>query len=134
MGDLWMNLPRARRLRKDMTDTEQFAWARLRSRRFAGYKFRRQMPIGPYLVDFVCLERRLVVELDGGRHVEQADYDTKRTLWLQSQGFEVLRFWDHDVLQEWEAVEEVIWRRLQQRPERRKGRESVDRSAQDRPG
>lgn len=126
-----MNLPRARRLRKNMTDTERFAWARLRSRRFAGYKFRRQMPIGAYIVDFVCLERRLVVELDGGQHVEQGDYDTKRTSWLQSQGFEVLRFWDHEVLQEWESVEEVIWRRLQERPERPKGRELADRGGQD---
>jgi len=113
-----------------MTDTERFAWARLRSRRLAGYKFRRQMPIGPYIVDFVCLERRLIIELDGGQHVEQEDYDTKRTLWLQSQGFEVLRFWDHEVLRDWDAVEDVIWRRLQERPERAKGSEITDRSGQ----
>jgi len=125
-----MNLPRARPLRKNMTDTERFAWARLRSRRLAGYKFRRQMPIGPYIVDFVCLERRLIIELDGGQHVEQEDYDTKRTLWLQSQGFEVLRFWDHEVLRDWDAVEDVIWRRLQERPERAKGSEITDRSGQ----
>ena len=107
-----MNLERARGLRRKMTDTE----------RFAGYKFRRQMPLGPYIVDFVCLESRLILELDGGQHVERAEYDQKRTTWLESQGFEVLRFWDHEVLQEWDAVEEVIWRRFEERPERAKGR------------
>jgi len=92
------------------------------------------MPTDPYIVDFVCLEKRLIVELDGGQHATQGDYDATRTLWLQSQGFDVLRFWDHEVLQEWGAVEEVIWRRLQETPERRKGREIVDRSGQDRLG
>ena len=108
-----MGIKQARQLRKNMTDTERFVWGRLRSRRFAGYKFRRQMPIGRYIVDFVCLQKRLVLELDGGQHAERKQYDEQRTLWLQTQGFEVLRFWDHEALQEWEAVEEVIWRRLQ---------------------
>ena len=107
-----MSLNRARRLRKNMTDAERFVWSRLRSRRFAGYKFRRQMPIGPYIVDFICLKRRLIVELDGGQHVEQRDYDDQRTGWLQSQGFDVLRFWNHEVFEDWETVEEVIWRAL----------------------
>ena len=115
IGDAAVNLKRARDLRKKMTDTERFVWGRLRSRRFAGYKFRRQMPLGPYIVDFVCLETRLVLELDGGQHVQQMEHDTKRTLWLESQGFEVLRFWDHEVLQEWETVEEAIWQRLEAR-------------------
>jgi very-short-patch-repair endonuclease len=73
------------------------------------------MPIGPYIVDFVCLEARLILELDGGQHTEQKDYDTARTQWFQSQGFEVLRFWNHEVLEDWESVEEVIYGRLEQR-------------------
>jgi very-short-patch-repair endonuclease len=104
---------RARDLRKHLTEVERIVWARLRSRRFAGYKFRRQMPVGRYIVDFVCLDRRLIIELDGGQHAEQVRYDTERTAWLSSQGFAVLRFWNHEVLEDWEVVEEVIWRRLQ---------------------
>ena len=106
---------RARQLRKNLTEVEQFVWAKLRSRRFAGYKFRRQMPIGPYIADFVCLEARLILELDGGQHMEQKQYDMARTQWLQSQGFEVLRFWNHEVLEDWETVEEEIYRRLEAR-------------------
>jgi len=121
-----MNVHRARELRRNMTDTERFVWGRLRARRFAGYKFRRQMPIGPYIVDFVCPGRRLILELDGGQHTQQMEYDTKRTLWLQSQGFEVLRFWDHEVLQDWEAVEEVIFARLEAR--RSEGGATADES------
>ena len=116
-----MNVERARQLRKKMTDTERFVWRRLRSRRFAEYKFRRQMAIGPYIVDFVCLEKRLILELDGGQHAQQVEYDAKRTRWLESQGSEVLRFWDHEALQEWDGVEEAIWTRLAERPERPKG-------------
>ena len=115
---------RSRQLRKNLTDAEQFVWTKLRSRRLGGYKFRRQMPIGPYIVDFVCLEARLILELDGGQHTEQKDYDTARTQWFQSQGFEVLRFWNHEVLEDWESVEEVIYGRLEQRRallEKRKG-------------
>jgi len=122
-----MSLKRARELRKKMTDTERFVWRRLRSHRFAGYKFRRQMPIGRYIVDFVCLERRLILELDGGQHAEQKQCDAERTLWLETQGFAVLRFWDHEVLQEWDAVEEVIWRRFQGDPAASKGNKIVDR-------
>jgi very-short-patch-repair endonuclease len=71
------------------------------------------MPLGAYIVDFVCLEKRLVIELDGGQHVEQADYDRERTRWLESQGFRVLRFWNHEVFEDWETIEEVIWNELQ---------------------
>ncbi len=107
------NRDRARELRKNLTDTERLLWAALRGRRFAGFKFRRQMPLGSYIVDFVCLDRRLVIELDGGQHTQQADYDQRRTDWLRSQGFRVIRFWNHEVLQDWETVAEVIWRELQ---------------------
>lgn len=104
---------RARELRRNLTDVERLLWSRLRGRRFAGYKFRRQMTIGRYVVDFVCLERRLILELDGGQHSERKQYDAARTAWLNSQGFEVLRFWNHETLEDWDAVEEVIWRWLQ---------------------
>ena len=105
-------LSRARRLRQAETEAERIAWKILRNRQQKGYKFRRQQPIGPYVVDFVCFEKKLVVELDGGQHAEQSAYDAERTTWLESQGFRVLRFWNHQVLREIEAVKEVIWKEL----------------------
>ena len=66
------------------------------------------MPIGGYIVDFVCLEKRLVIELDGGQHMDNIIYDTKRTDWLMKNGFKVLRFWNHDVFQQTPSVLEVI--------------------------
>ncbi len=107
---------RARALRRNMTDAEQFVWSRLRTRRFAGYKFRRQVPLGKYVVDFVCFNRRLIIELDGGQHTLQCEYDTERTQWLESRGFRVLRFWNHDVFQQWETIGEVVWRALVEEP------------------
>jgi very-short-patch-repair endonuclease len=104
---------RARNLRKNLTDTERIVWFKLRSRRFENFKFRRQVPIGSYIVDFVCFEERLILELDGGQHAEQMEYDEKRTNWLNSQSFRVLRFWNNQVLEDWDVVEEVIWRELQ---------------------
>jgi very-short-patch-repair endonuclease len=95
-----------------MTDAERFAWDRLRYRQMGGHKFRRQVELGPYIADFVCLERRLVVELDGGQHAERAEQDRQRTRWLEGQGFRVLRFWNHEVLRDWEAVERCIWQGL----------------------
>ena len=74
-----------------------------------GYRFRRQAPIGPYIVDFVCFENRLVIEVDGGQHVERADYDAERTAWLESAGFRVIRFWNNQVLQEKDAIREAIF-------------------------
>lgn len=109
---------RARALRAGMTDAEQRLWRELRGRRLAGLKFRRQKPLGRYIVDFVCLERGLVVELDGGQHAEQIDYDRLRDTWLHSQGLVVLRFWNHEVLQQTDAVLERIrlWLYAQERP------------------
>jgi very-short-patch-repair endonuclease len=91
---------RAKQLRKSSTDAERLLWRVLRSRQIAGYKFRRQQPLGEFIVDFVCLEKRLVVEVDGGQHTEalQAAHDSERSAWLEQQGFSVLRFWDHEVL------------------------------------
>jgi very-short-patch-repair endonuclease len=109
-------LDRARQLRKDLTDTERLVWSKLRNRRFAQFKFRRQVPLGNFIVDFVCFDRRLIVELDGGQHTLQREYDEKRTGWLKSQGFDIVRFWNHEVFQDWDAIEELIWRKLQQNP------------------
>lgn len=103
-----MNLNRARELRKNMTDTEQLLWKHLRAHRLAGYKFKRQQPIGAYIVDFVCFTAHCIVEADGGQHLEQAEYDARRDAWLKSQGFTVLRFWNNDILTNTEGVLETI--------------------------
>ena len=100
------------KLRKNMTDAERFLWQRLRLKQIDGLKFRRQCPIDKYVVDFVCLERRLIVELDGGQHIEEAQKDEVRTKWLQNQGFKVLRFWNHDVFKNIEGILEEIERNL----------------------
>ena len=84
-------------------------WSALRNRQMAGKRFRRQMPIGPYIVDFVCIEDKLIIEVDGGQHMQNARYDADRTAWLESQGFKVVRFWNNQVLQEKEAVREAIF-------------------------
>ena len=88
----------ARKLRRNQTDAEKFLWSKLRNRQLNGYKFKRQVPVGNYIADFLCQEAMLIVELDGGQHAEQKDYDQRRTHWLQSQGFRVLRLWNNDVL------------------------------------
>ena len=105
---------RARVLRKNPTEAERALWRHLRLRQLAGHKFRRQQRLGSYIVDFVCLEKRLIVELDGGPHSGQVASDTKRTAWLEAQGFCVLRFWNHEVLKDIEAVIDVIRRVLSQ--------------------
>ena len=99
---------RAKRLRRDSTDAERALWRHLRNKRLLGYKFRRQAPIGQYIVDFVCFSQNLIVELDGGQHLTQRDYDAKRTEWLQSRGFRVLRFWDNEALGDVDSVLERI--------------------------
>ena len=103
------NTARARQLRKSLTDAERVLWNILRNRQVLGYRFRRQAPIGPYIVDFVCFESRLVIEVDGGQHVEQANYDADRTGWLEGAGYRVIRFWNSQVLEETEAVRDAIW-------------------------
>src|SRR6266700_664217 len=94
----YQKLDFAKKLRKDQTDTEKKLWGLLRSRQLAGYKFRRQRVIGSYIVDLCCLTPKLVIELDGGQHQENKAYDEKRTSFLIAQGFQVIRFWDNDVL------------------------------------
>jgi len=100
----------ARELRQRQTDAEAMLWARLRDRQLAGVKFRRQQPIGDYIVDFVSLDKRIIVEIDGGQHGEeiQEERDAERTARLQSGGYRVLRFWNNDVLQNTEGVLERI--------------------------
>jgi len=92
-----------------MTDAERRLWQSLRLRQFSGYKFRRQHPVGSYVVDFVCLEAKLVVEVDGGQHSERQGYDASRTEWLRQRGFRVIRFWNHEVMNDIEAVKAAIW-------------------------
>ncbi|NSL55645.1 endonuclease domain-containing protein [Uliginosibacterium aquaticum] len=101
-------LENAKALRTHMTDAEQRLWYYLRGHRFQGLKFRRQKPMGPYIVDFVCIERRLVIELDGGQHADAQACDAARDAWLAAQGYRVLRFWNHEVTQELAAVLEKI--------------------------
>jgi very-short-patch-repair endonuclease len=98
------NTPQARNLRKNLTDAERTLWQKLRARGLEGHKFRRQVPLGPYIVDFVCKSAQLVVEVDGGQHAEQEDYDRKREHFLRSQGYEVVRFWNNEVLGNLEGV------------------------------
>jgi very-short-patch-repair endonuclease len=98
----------ARRLRRDQTDAERKLWFRLRDRRLRGLKFRRQVTIGPYIVDFCCESARLIVELDGGQHAIQQQQDAKRTETLEAQGYLVLRFWNNDVVQNMDGVLQSI--------------------------
>jgi very-short-patch-repair endonuclease len=102
------NVDRARGLRQNMTDAEQKLWYRLRNRQLSGCKFRRQHEIDHYIVDFVCNEAMLIVELDGGQHAEQVGYDEHRTRHLQAKGYRVLRFWNNEALTNIESVIEVI--------------------------
>lgn len=101
-------LQNAKQLRSNLTDAEQRLWYHLRAHRFMGLKFRRQKPLGRYIVDFICVEQRLIIELDGGQHAEQTAYDTSRDEWLWIQGYTVLRFWNNEVMQELESVLEKI--------------------------
>jgi very-short-patch-repair endonuclease len=103
-----MHRARARQLRRNLTEAEQALWRHLRLRQLDGHKFRRQQPIGPYIADFICFETRLIVELDGGQHSSQTTSDAERSAWLEMQGFRVMRFWNHEVLQNTEAVTERI--------------------------
>lgn len=98
----------ARRLRREQTPQERELWTRLRDRRLGGYKFRRQHPIEPYTVDFYCAECRLVIELDGGGHADQQDYDQARTRYLERNGYRVIRFSNRQVNREMPAVLEAI--------------------------
>ena len=107
----------AKRLRQNQTDAEKKTWRILRSRTLAGHKFRRQHLIGPYIVDFVCLDARLIIEIDGGQHAStEAARDARRDAWLKTQGFTILRYWNNDVLTTLTGVLEHIADALCQSP------------------
>src|ERR1043166_1136415 len=89
-----MSLTQAKKLRSNMTDAERRLWYRLRAHRFDGHKFKRQIPVGPYVVDFACLGRKVVIEVDGGQHADSRS-DIARDTYLRDQGFQVLRFWNN---------------------------------------
>ena len=107
-----------RELRTTMTDVEQALWKVLRGRQYSGHKFRRQHPFADYILDFVCLSNKLVIELDGGQHTSQREYDEIRTKRLQSAGFHVLRFWNIEVIEEFEAVKDKIWMTIEELEDR----------------
>jgi len=102
---------RARELRKNSTYAERHLWFNLRANRL-GVKFKRQVPLGNYIVDFACLHKKLIIELDGGQHMDNQAYDLQRTHWLNQQGFRVLRFWNNDRLQNTNSVVEAIIKAL----------------------
>lgn len=111
-----MSKERARALRQNQTDAERKLWFELR-RNTLGPSFRRQHPIGNYIVDFVCLNLnlKLIIEADGGQHdEEQAAYDAARTAWLEARGYSVLRFWNNDILSNMEGVLEVVRMRIEE--------------------
>jgi very-short-patch-repair endonuclease len=103
---------RQRTLRNTATDAERVLWQRLKGRQLERCKFRRQHPFGDFIVDFACLERRIVVELDGSQHFDATAYDEARSKFLRASGFVVLRFWNNEVFGEIEGVLEVIRREL----------------------
>ena len=100
----------AKSLRKNATKAETLLWSKIRSRQLEGIKFRRQQPIENYIVDFVCFEKRIIIELDGGQHANQKQKDQQRDNRLTADGFTVLRFWNNDVLEKIDAVLEIIRR------------------------
>ncbi len=109
-------LSRARQLRKNQTRAENLLWMVLRAHRLNGYKFRRQQTIGPYIVDFVCMKERVIVEVDGGHHASNRQYDEKRTKLLRIEGFRVIRFWNNEVMTDIRSVAEAILKFLKPSP------------------
>jgi very-short-patch-repair endonuclease len=99
----------ARALRQRMTDAERLLWRHLRNRELGGWKFRRQYPVGPFIVDFICVEKNVVIEVDGGQHAENEEQDIQRSAYLNKMGYQVVRFWNNQVLQETEAVLTAIF-------------------------
>jgi very-short-patch-repair endonuclease len=119
-------LGNAKRLRTHQTEAETRLWYHLRAHRFMGLKFKRQKPIGRYIVDFVCVERRMIIEIDGGQHAERLVYDQHRDAWLRSRGYTVLRFWDNEVMKQLEDVLEQIRCTLSPLPLSRERERGVD--------
>jgi adenine-specific DNA-methyltransferase len=107
---------RARALRQNLTDAERRLWFHLRRKQLNGHRFRRQVPIGPYIADFVCLDAKLVIEVDGGQHSDNAANDARRTALMEAQGFRVIRFWNDEVLGNTDGVLDTIRLRLADPP------------------
>jgi adenine-specific DNA-methyltransferase len=105
-----MQIALTRKLRREQTDAEKALWAKLKSRQMEGVKFRRQHPLGPYIVDFISLERKIILEVDGGQHNEREARrrDEERVAWLKERGYRVLRFWNDEVLTNMNGVLEKI--------------------------
>jgi len=99
-----------------MTDVEQLLWRALRGKQIGKYRFRRQHPIGQYIADFACIEKKIVIELDGGQHQELLEYDERRSKSMKKYGWQVLRFWNNDVLNNLEGVLTVITKSLESVP------------------
>jgi very-short-patch-repair endonuclease len=98
-------------MRREPTEAERKLWHLLRDRRFSGFKFRRQVQIGPYIVDFACSAKRLIVEADGGQHAENG-YDERRDAWLKAQGFRIRRLWNHQIIHHLDEVSDTLWHDL----------------------
>jgi very-short-patch-repair endonuclease len=112
---------RARQMRNHPTEAESLLWQHLRRSQILGRKFRRQEPIGPYIVDFLCFDPMLVIEIDGSQHTELIAYDGERSSFLERRGFKVIRFWNHEVLAQTNRVREAIGQRPPPNPLRREG-------------
>jgi very-short-patch-repair endonuclease len=106
----------ARSLRSNLTDAERALWQRIRHRQVEDHRFRRQVPIGPYIVDFACLEVRLIIEVDGGQHDLAAEHDRLRDMWLAERGYRVLRFWNNEVLTNIDGVLDTLTEQLRHTP------------------
>src|SRR6185437_16559635 len=117
---------RARHLWRDQTPSETRLWEALRGRRLEGWKWRRQTPIGPFIIDFVCLEARLAVELDGGVHAERAHLDARRDSVLKGRGLRLLRFWNSELANDFDGVCWTILSARRESDPSRRG-ERVDR-------
>jgi very-short-patch-repair endonuclease len=109
-------IKQARTLRSSSTDAEALLWAQLRGRRLSGFKFRRQFPISAYIADFVCVESKLIIEVDGSQHADHVEYDAHRTEILAKNGFRVVRFWNNEVLFQMSGVLLEILRQLEAPP------------------
>ncbi len=108
-------MSRPRNLRRSQTSVEELLWARLRNRQLEGHKFRRQVPLGRFIVDLACYDARLVIEVDGGQHAERREEDAARTQWLESRGFRILRLWNNEVQERMEGVLARILEELEER-------------------
>ena len=109
---------KAGKLRKDPTPAERKLWSRIRNDQL-GVTFRRQHAVGNYIPDFVCIQKKLILELDGSQHLEQEEYDEERTQFLKTEGYRVIRFWNNDVMKNMDIVVQVIWDALKEGDEKK---------------